>query len=72
MGRRLVRIGEAIRRALGKPGRRSGIDRRKGLEMTTKSNFVYHGSNPQLPNKPRAKLSLYGQDIRSGKDRRKK
>ena len=72
MGRRLIRIREALRRMVGKPGRRRGIDRRKGLETSREGRYEYLGPNPLLPNDPRQRVGAAGPDRRFGKERRKK
>ena len=78
MGRRLVRAGEFFRRMVGKPGRRSGIERRKENEHRTTARGE-HGEYPHYSYDTgvsggvgKFNIQKSGLDRRSGKDQRKK
>lgn len=69
MGRRLIRAGEALRRLVGKPGRRSGVDKRKKKETLHYGSGEY--TSTFIGGSPKKKITIAGPELRSGTERRR-
>ena len=68
MGRRIIKVREFLRRVAGKPGRRSGVERRKGLE---KKGHSWYAGFAKVDTYTHSSKFGEKNDGRSGKDRRK-